>query len=60
MLNNHKDKLRGNVKLFFQPAEETVGGAKPMIEAGVMENPNVEAVFGLQNGSRPSNRWNFG
>lgn len=47
VLNDHKDKLHGNVKLFFQPAEETVGGAKPMIEDGVMENPKVEAVFGV-------------
>ncbi|WP_438315775.1 M20 metallopeptidase family protein [Sporosarcina sp. FA9] len=47
LLNDNKENLKGNVKLFFQPAEETVGGAKPMIEAGVMENPKVEAVFGL-------------
>ncbi len=47
LLNEIKSNLNGNVKLFFQPAEETVGGAKPMIEAGVMENPHVDAVFGL-------------
>lgn len=47
VLNDHKDRLHGNVKLFFQPAEETVGGAKPMIAEGVMENPKVDAVFGL-------------
>ncbi len=47
VLNDMKDKLKGNVKLIFQPAEETVGGAKPMIEEGVMENPKVDAVFGL-------------
>ncbi|MFD1926766.1 M20 family metallopeptidase [Sporosarcina siberiensis] len=47
LLNDNKKNLKGNVKLFFQPAEETVGGAKPMIEAGVMENPKVDAVFGL-------------
>jgi amidohydrolase len=35
------------VKLVFQPAEEGPGGAKPMIEAGVMENPHVDACFGL-------------
>lgn len=46
-LHEMKDDLEGNVKLFFQPAEETVGGAKPMIEEGVMENPTVDAVFGL-------------
>ncbi|MBF8984470.1 amidohydrolase [Lutibacter sp. B2] len=42
-----KDQIHGNIKLLFQPAEETVGGAKPMIEEGVMENPTVDAVFGL-------------
>lgn len=47
VLKSMQDQLKGNVKLFFQPAEETVGGAKPMIEAGVMENPKVDAVFGL-------------
>lgn len=47
LLNDMKDNLKGNVKLFFQPAEETVGGAKPMIEEGVMENPKVDVVFGL-------------
>ncbi|SHK11963.1 M20 metallopeptidase family protein [Paramaledivibacter caminithermalis] len=47
LLNNMKDNLKGNIKLFFQPAEETVGGAKPMIEEGVMDNPKVDAVFGL-------------
>ena len=31
----------------FQPAEELVSGAMPMIEQGVMENPHVDAVLGL-------------
>lgn len=47
LLNEKKAHLPGNVKLLFQPAEETVGGAKPMIEQGVLENPKVDAVFGL-------------
>ncbi|WP_026477606.1 M20 metallopeptidase family protein [Alkaliphilus transvaalensis] len=47
ILNQMKTQLKGNVKLLFQPAEETVGGAKPMIQEGVMENPKVDAVFGL-------------
>lgn len=41
------DALPGTVKLLFQPAEETVGGAQLMIEAGVLDDPRVEAVFGL-------------
>ena len=47
LLKEMEDEISGNVKLFFQPAEETVGGAKPMIEEGAMENPRVDAVFGL-------------
>src|SRR2546422_6689724 len=49
LLANHKDKLVGTVKFLFQPAEEHGGrgGAKPMIEDGVMENPKVDFVFGL-------------
>ena len=47
ILNDHRDQLCGNVKLFFQPAEETVGGAKPMVEAGCLDNPKVSHVFGL-------------
>jgi amidohydrolase len=47
ILRQQRDHLHGTVKLVFQPAEENLGGAKPMIEAGVMENPQVEACFGL-------------
>ncbi len=41
------DELPGTVKLLFQPAEETVGGARLLIEAGVLDDPPVEAIFGL-------------
>ncbi|HLZ24889.1 MAG TPA: amidohydrolase [Ktedonobacterales bacterium] len=47
VLMQRRDALRGTVKLVFQPAEEGPGGAKPMIEAGVMGNPHVDACFGL-------------
>jgi len=40
-------QLKGTVKFFFQPAEETTGGAKPMIDAGCLENPHVDCVVGL-------------
>lgn len=46
-LAQHRETFRGQVKFFFQPAEEGPGGAKPMIEAGVLENPDVEAIIGL-------------
>ncbi len=36
-----------SVKLFFQPSEETIGGAEQMIAEGCMENPKVSAVLGL-------------
>lgn len=42
-----RDQLQGSVKLMFQPAEETTGGGKPMVEAGVMENPHVDVCYGL-------------
>ena len=47
VLNQLKTDYKGNVKLFFQQAEETVGGAKTMIEAGCLENPEVDHVLGL-------------
>ena len=47
ILNKHKDLLKGNVKLLFEPAEETVGGSRFMIKEGVLENPKVDAVIGL-------------
>jgi amidohydrolase len=47
ILQQLRDQIHGTVKLVFQPAEEGPGGAKPMIEAGVMEDPQVDACFGL-------------
>ncbi len=40
-------QLPGTVKLLFQPAEETVGGAQLLIEAGALDDPPVAAIFGL-------------
>ncbi len=42
-----RGELHGRVKLLFQPAEETCGGAEPMVAAGAMENPHVDRVYGL-------------
>lgn len=39
--------LRGRVKLIFQPAEEGGAGAEVMCQAGVLENPAVDVIFGL-------------
>lgn len=49
VLSELKDEIKGNIKFVFQPAEEMnpTGGARYMIEAGVLENPKVDAAFGL-------------
>ena len=46
VLTSLRDRLPGCIKLLFQPDEEGSGGAKPMIDAGVLEHPHVDAVFG--------------
>jgi amidohydrolase len=47
VLSRMRAELPGTVKFIFQPAEEGPGGAEPMVKAGVLENPKVDAVFGL-------------
>jgi len=47
ILKNMESELNGNVKLFFQPAEETSGGAERMINEGCLKNPDVDYVIGL-------------
>ncbi len=47
LLSEMRDALCGNVKFLFQPAEEGPGGAKPMIEAGALLEPKVDACLGL-------------
>ncbi len=47
VLNGLRDQLHGRVKFLFQPAEETDGGAEPMVKAGVMENPHVDRIYGI-------------
>lgn len=42
-----RENLPGTIKFAFQPAEERGGGAKPMIEAGALLDPEIEAVIGL-------------
>ncbi|MEO0806227.1 MAG: M20 family metallopeptidase [Cyanobacteria bacterium J06643_4] len=46
-LQENRDRFTGTVKILFQPAEEGPGGAKPMIEAGALKNPDVDALVGL-------------
>ncbi len=47
MLKEREDELPGQVKLMFQPAEETFEGSRNMIEAGILENPRVDAALAL-------------
>ncbi|XP_021890248.1 IAA-amino acid hydrolase ILR1-like 4 [Carica papaya] len=45
LLQDNRQQLKGTVILVFQPAEEGGGGAKKIVDAGILEN--VEAIFGL-------------
>ena len=52
VLSSMKSDLKGTVKFIFQPAEEgppfgEEGGAELMIKEGVLQNPKVDAIFGL-------------
>ncbi len=48
ILSELRDEWEGTIKLIFQPAEEKMpSGANAMIEAGVLENPKVDGIFGL-------------
>lgn len=47
ILKKYEHKLNGLIKIIFQPAEEVLpGGAKLLIEKGILENPKPEAIFG--------------
>lgn len=51
ILADMKDQLAGTVKFIFQPAEEGAppgeeGGAELMVKEGVLENPDVDVIFG--------------
>lgn len=52
VLAAHRNEIKGSVKFIFQPAEEgpppgEEGGALLMVKEGVLENPKVDAIFGL-------------
>ncbi len=52
VLAGMKDKIRGTVMFIFQPAEEgppagEEGGAPLMVKEGVMDNPKIDAIFGI-------------
>ena len=45
LLQERKEELQGNVKILFQPAEESSHGAETVLETGVFSD--VTAIFGL-------------
>jgi amidohydrolase len=45
LIKENEDKLEGQVKFVFQPAEELLTGAETMVEAGLLENPKVDAAL---------------
>ena len=47
ILAARRGELPGTAVFIFQPAEETLGGAQRMIEAGVLDDPPVEKVYGI-------------
>lgn len=52
VLSGMRDKIKGTVVLIFQPAEEGPpegedGGASLMVREGVMDNPKIDAIFGI-------------
>lgn len=42
-----KGKLKTNFVFLFQPAEETIGGAKPMIDEGALTDPKIDEIYGI-------------
>ena len=51
LLMDNKDKVKGRVKFMFQPGEEGYKGALHMVEAGLLENPHVDAALGMHSQS---------
>lgn len=47
ILFEHREELCGNVKLMFQPSEELFTGSQKMIDAGLLQNPTVDAALGM-------------
>lgn len=47
LVSRHRGEMTKNVVLLFQPAEEGGGGAKRMIEAGALQDPPVDRIYGI-------------
>jgi hippurate hydrolase len=59
LIARRQNELEGPVKLIFQPAEEGGAGGRRMVEAGVLEDPPVRAIYGLHN-NLPDSRLKIG
>ncbi len=46
LFSSIRERVKGNIKWVFQPAEEGGGGGRIMVEEGALENPGVDAIFG--------------
>ena len=56
LLKQNQDQIEGTIKLVFQPDEEGFTGAKKMIQAGVLQNPKVDAAMAMHvHSGTPSN-----
>lgn len=51
VLNENRDKLKGEIKLIFQPGEEGYGGAEKMIECGILERHHIDCIISHHIGS---------
>lgn len=49
ILSMYKNEIKGNVKFIFQPSEEETGGAAATMQAGVLKNPDVDAIVHIHN-----------
>lgn len=49
ILKEHEELINGSIRIIFQPCEEIPNyrGAKYLIDAGVLDNPKIDAIFGL-------------
>lgn len=60
LIHENRHLLKGCVKLIFQPFEEGDGGAKLMINDGVLQNPRVDAIIALHNHCTPDEDYQLG
>ncbi len=57
LLSERRDQIKGTLRFVFQPAEEGLGGAERMLEAGILENPKVERTLSMHLWNERSVGW---